>query len=246
MRAIVSPDGTQWIWGQMTNQAGNSITSTITLGGIGAGPRVVARAVENNRALEPYRWALANPLISHAAIGVGGYILFNLAYGQVDELDLASGTLTPIGPPDAIGVDVAGNGAKAYIEINPGTTTKLVTVTGPGQRGLGATLPTTGQAGGLMFDPASNRLVFATSPGNGPGHESFETDVLDLNSGARSKLGPANLRPSMWLADGRLVEFRTSSEGDGVPGTYLVSPDGAAAKISAYDTVIGFVQLPPA
>jgi hypothetical protein len=243
VRALVSPDGTQWIWGQIVSQSGNSVTSKITLTGIGASARTVAQAVEDNHALEPYRWALANPLISHGAIGVGGYILFNIAYGQVDQLDLATGKQTPIGPADASAVDLATNGAKAYIEVNPGTTTKLLTVNGPGLRGLSATLPATGQAGGLMFDAGSSHLVFATSPASGPPHEHFETDILDLNSGARTKFGPADLRPVTWLPDGRLVEFRTSSDGDGVPGTYVVSLDGGAANISPYDTVVGVAEL---
>jgi hypothetical protein len=242
VRTLVSPDGTQWIWGQIVTQSGNSVTSKITLAGIGATPRAVAQAVEDNHALEPYRWALATPLITHGAIGVGGYILFNPAYGQVDELDLATGKQTPIGPADASAVDLASNGAKAYIEVNPGTTMKLLTVNGPGQRGLSATLPASGQAGGVMFDAGSNHLVFATSPGNGPPHERLETNILDLNSGARTK--PADMRPAMWLPDGRLVEFRTSSDGDGVPGTYVASLDGGAANISPYDTVVGIAQLP--
>jgi hypothetical protein len=244
VRALVSPDGTQWIWGQIVTQSGNGITSTITLGGIGAGPRVVARAVEAYRALEPYQWALANPLISHGAVGVGGYILFNIANGQVEQLDLATGKQTPVGTASSGAVDLAGNGATAYTEGGGAQgTQKTLTVNGPGQRGLSANLPATGQAGGLMFDPGSNHLVFATSPASGPPHEHFETDVLDLNSGARTKLGPADLRPATWLSDGRLVEFRTSSDGDGAPGTYLVSLDGSAAKISGYSQVMGTVQL---
>jgi hypothetical protein len=242
VRALVSPDGTQWIWGQIVTQAGNSVTSKITVAGIGASARTVAQAVEDNHALEPYRWALANPLISHNAMGVGGYILFTTAYGQVDQLDLATGQQTPLGTADTGVVDLAGNGAKAY-SSQPQGTQRILTVTGPGLRGLSATLPATGQAGGLMFDAGSSHLVFATSPSNGPGHEHFETDMIDLNSGARTKLGPADLRSATWLPDGRLVEFRTSFDGDGMPGTYLVSLDGGAANISPYDTVVGVAEL---
>ena len=46
-----------------------------------------------------------------------------------------------------------------------------------------------GAAGGVMFDPSSSHLVFGTSPVNGPGHEQYETDIVDLNSGARTKFG---------------------------------------------------------
>jgi hypothetical protein len=205
----------------------------------------VAQATENNISLQPYRWALANPLISHSVVGVGGYILFSVASGQVDQLDLATGQETAIGAADSGAVDLAGNGARAYVHPpgQPPGSPKILTVNGPGLRGLSANLPATGQAGGVMFDSSSNHLVFAFSPGNGPPHETYETDILDLNSGARTKLGPADLRPAFWLPDGRLIEFRASSDGDGAPGTYVVSLDGGAVKVSSYDTVIGVAEV---
>ncbi len=243
VRALVSPDGTQWIWGQIVSQSGNSVTSKITLTGIGASARTVAQAVEDNHALEPYRWALANPLISHGAIGVGGYILFNIAYGQVDQLDLATGQQTPVGTADSSAVDLSGSGAKAYMQGGGAQgTPRILTVNGPGLQGLSATLPATGLAGGLMFDAGSSHLVFATSPANGPPREQFETDIIDLRSGARTKFGPADLQPATWLPDGRLVEFRNNLSG-GVPGTYVVSLDGGAANISPYDSVVGVAEL---
>jgi hypothetical protein len=250
--AIVSPDGSEWLWGQIVSESANSsasidVTSTITLGGIGMPPHVVARAVENSHALEPYSWTLTNPLISHAAIGVGGYLLFHGPYGEVDQIDLATGQQTPVPPNHAgalalEGVALAETGAVAYAQTQD--TIGTVVVNGPGQRGLSANVPAHNQTGGLLFDPSSNHLVFATSPGAGPPHEHFETDILDLNSGARTKFGPPDLRPSMWLPDDRLVEFRTTSDGDGAPGTYLVSLDGGATKISSYDRIVGIVEIP--
>ena len=244
VRALVSPDGTQWIWGEsVIPPSGNGVTSKITLAGIGARARTAAQAVEDMHALEPYRWALANPLISHSAIGVGGYILFNIAYGQVDQLDLATGQQTPVGTADSGAVDLSGSGAKAYTRGGGAQgTPRILTVNGPGLQGLSATLPATGLAGGLMFDAGSSHLAFATSPANGPPREQFETDIIDLQSGARTKFGPADLQPATWLPDGRLVEFRNNLSG-GVPGTYVVSLDRGAANISPYDTVVGVTEL---
>ncbi len=242
VRVRISPDGTEWMWGQIISQASGHVTSTLTIAGIGTAAHVVAEATEDGHALAPYRWTLADPLIAHSAVGVGGYLLFDDAFGQVDRLNLTTRAQTPVGPASPEAVDLAGNQAAANIAINAGTTTKLLTVSGPGQRGLSATLPASGEAGGLMFDPSSSHLVFASSPANGPGHEHFETDILDLNTGARSKFGPADLRPATWVPDGRLVEYRTSSDGDGVPGTYLVSLDGAAVKISSYSTIAGVLK----
>jgi hypothetical protein len=247
VRALVSPDASRWIWSTMTN-AGSSFTSHIWLGADGQAPREVTKATEDARALQPYSWTLANPLIVHQAVGIGGYILFNEAHGAVEQLDLASGKNIPVGPPANgagganVGVlDLAGNGAVAYTQIQG--TNGFVVVNGPGQRGLSADVPAANQTGGLLFDPGSSHLVYATAPAGGPPHQRFETDIIDLNTGVKQKFGPADLRPAAWLPDGRLVEFRTTSDGDGSPGTYLVSLDGAAAQVSSYDTFIGVAQL---
>jgi hypothetical protein len=246
VRALVSPDGSRWIWSTMTNQA-NSVTSHVWLGADGQAPREVAKATEDSRSLQPYSWTLANPLIVHQANGIGGYILFNEAHGPVEQLDLATGTQRPVGPP-SIGaggtvtvVDLAANGAVAYTQTQGSA--GFVVVNGPGQRGLSADVPSSNQTGGLLFDAGSNHLVYATAPAGGPPHQRFETDIIDLNSGAKQKFGPADLRPAAWLPDGRLVEFRTPSDGVGSPGTYLVSLDGSATQVSSYDTFIGIAQV---
>jgi hypothetical protein len=246
-RAAVSPDGTRWIWWETVKQSANgngvSITSKITLAGIGASPRTVAQATEDNHHLAPYRWTLADPLISHNAMGVGGYFAFDdLAFGQVDQLNLATGQQIVVGTPDSGAVDLAGNGAKAYTQFQGSH--RILSVTGPGLRGLSVTLPTTGAAGGVMFDASSSHLVFATSPVNGPGHEQYETDIVDLNSGARTKFGPADVQPSLWLPDGRLVEFANGALTGGSTATYVVSLDGTATKLSSYAAVVGVVELP--
>lgn len=247
VRALVSPDGSRWIWSTMTN-LGSSFTSHIWLGADGQAPREVTKATEDGRALQPYSWTLPNPLIVHQAVGIGGYILFNEAHGNVEQLDLASGKLTMVGPPSngaggsSAGVlDLAGNGAVAYTQTQGSTA--FVVVNGPGQRGLSADVPASNQTGGLLFDAGSSHLVYATATAGGPPHQRFETDIIDLNTGAKQKFGPADLRPAAWLPDGRLVEFRTSSDGDGSPGTYLVSLDGTATQISSYEAYFGITLV---
>ncbi|MGB2938706.1 MAG: hypothetical protein WBD38_00195 [Candidatus Dormiibacterota bacterium] len=248
VRALVSPDGLQWIWSTMTNSQ-SSFTSHIWLGKDGQAPRELIKVTEDNRALQPYSWTLANPLITHSAVGVGGYILFNQLHGPAYQLDLSSGKTTSVGPPNngaggnpASAVDLAGNGAVAYAQTQGSQ--GFVVVNGPGQRGLSANVPASNQTGGLVFDTGSNHIVYCTSPAAGPPHEKFATHIIDLNSGAQQTFGPADLRPAAWAPDGRLVEFRTTSDGDGVAGTYLVSLDGKASKVSSFSQFIGFVQLP--
>ena len=151
-----------------------------------------------------------------------------------------------MGPPNnggnpASAADLAGNGAVAYVQTQGST--GFVVVNGPGQRGLSANVPAANQTGGLFFDAGSNHLVFATSPAGGPPHERFETDIIDLNSGAKTKFGPADLRPAAWLPDGRLVEFRTTADGDGNQGMFLVALDGTAVQVSSYATFVGTTQV---
>jgi hypothetical protein len=247
VRALVGPDGQQWIWSTMTN-AGTRITSHIWLGRDGEAPRAVASATQDSIALQPYSWTLANPLIAHQAVGIGGYILFNQAHGQVGQLDLGTGRTTTVGPPSnglgepAGDVALAGNGAVAYTQAQG--TMGFVIVNGPGMRGLSANVPVANQTGALLFDAGSSHLVYCTSPAAGPPHEHFETHIINLNSGAQTKFGPADLRPAAWAPDGRMVEFRTASDGDGKPGTFLVALDGTATRVGDHSQFVGFVQLP--
>jgi hypothetical protein len=239
---LVSPDGTRWIWSQIVSQSGTTVTSKISLGGIGTSPRTVLQVVEDSHALEPYRWTLANPIIAHGRIGIGGYILFRSVLGQAETLDLATGNRAAVGDGDASVVDVAANGAVA--EIPSKFSGGSLIVNGPGQRGLSATLPTSGQAGNVMFDPGSNHVVWATSPGQTPGQEQVETDILDLNSGARTnQLAPAGTRPVAWTPDGRLVVTRASGFAGGPTGTYLVAIDKGAVQVSSYGDFVGLNQI---
>jgi hypothetical protein len=243
VRVLVSPDGSRWIWSEMVGMSGSMVTSRIWESGVGATPRIAATAVEDQHSLRPYAWTLANPLITHGAIGVGGYYVLDPSFGQVDVLELATGKQTPVGPADEIAAAVAGNGAIAYMA--PHGQIRLLTVNGPGQRGLSANLPSTGQAAGLLFDPGSNHVVFATSPAQTPGQEQVETDIVDLtSSGARTnQFAPAGTRPAAWTPDGRLVVTRASGFAGGPTGTYLVSIDTTVVQVSSYFDFIGLNQL---
>jgi hypothetical protein len=237
VRTVVSPDGNQWIWAKnVSTSPQGTVRSQIWLSGVGQTPRVVADATEMAHALEPLSWKGANPLISHGAIGVGGYLLFDFSFGAVDQLDLASGKQTPVGPADASVVDAAGNGAVGYIQNH------MLIVNGPGLRGLSFALPTSGQAGGVLFDPTSAHLVFATSPALGAQGEQFETDIVDLNTGARTKLGPAGIRPLAWTPDGRLIAVRPNGAAGGPSGTYLISLSGSASQLSGLAQFYGLEQ----
>ena len=241
VRTVVSPDGNQWIWAKMVSSTpqGN-VHSQIWLSGVGQTPRLVADATEMAHALEPHSWKLNSPLIAHGAIGVGGYLLFDdYSFGAVDQLDLVSGKQTPVGPADASVVDVARNGAVGYIQNH------MVIVNGPGLRGLSFALPASGRAGGVLFDPTSSHLVFATSPALGPQGEQIETDIADLNTGARTKVGPAGIRPVGWTSDGRLIAIRPNGAAGGPSGTYLVSVSGSVSQVSGLAQLYGLEVTAP-
>jgi hypothetical protein len=237
VHTLVSPDGNQWIWAKsVSTSPQGTVHSQIWLSGVGQAPRVVADATESAHALEPLSWKLNNPLISHGAVGVGGYLIFDYSFGAVDQLDLVSGKQTPVGPSDASVVDVASNGAVGYIQNH------MVIVNGPGLRGLSFALPVTGLAGGVLFDPTSSHVVFATSPALGPQGEQFEMDIVDLDTGARTKLGTVGTRPVGWTADGRLIAIRPSGAVGGPAGTYLISMSGGASQLSGLTQYFGIEQ----
>ena len=249
VRVAVSPDGARWIWGEMVGLSGSSVHSRLWLAGIGLQPKALVDDTEDSRAIQPYSWTLDKPLVTHAALGIGGYILFDYTHGPVDQLDPATGRQIPVGPSNSADnpnpstvLDLASNGAVGYIS-SPTQGMRFLTVNGPGQRGLGFALPNSGQAGGVLFDPSNNHLVYCTSPAGGPPHEQFETDIVDLNKGGHQKLGPADLRPQAWTPDGQLVEVRTPSDGDGAAATYLVSVDGTATKVSSFYEFVGIVRV---
>lgn len=243
VKALVGPDGEQWIWGHIVggDQATGNVHSQLTVAGIGQAPRVLVDITEQGHAVEPYRWTLAKPLIEHATSGVGGYSVFGYTNGQHQQLDLGTGKQTPVGDGDAVQVDLASNGATA--EIPSKFSGGSVTVNGPGMRGLGVPLPQAGEAGALMFDPSSNHLVYGTSPAGGPPNEQLETDIIDLNTGARTKFGPPDLRPVAWLPDGRLLEVHEASYRGGFAESYLVSLNGTAAKLSPATGYAGIVSI---
>jgi hypothetical protein len=243
VKALVSPDGERWIWGQVVATSGNgTVHSQLKVGGIGMAPRVVVDNTEQNRAVQPIRWVLANPLIAHSAVGLGGYTVYDYFAGQAERLDLATGKQAAVGDGDASQIDVAANSATA--EIPSTFSGGNVVVNGPGQRGLTAALPTSGRAGGMMFDPGSNHLVFGFSPAAGPPNEKLETDILDLDSGARTKFGPPNLRPVAWLPDGRLLEVHENTYAGGAyTQAYLVSLNGSATKLSPATEYAGLVTV---
>jgi hypothetical protein len=248
-RTVVSPDGNRWIWSKIVGTPNlGTLHSQMWLSRVGQTPTVVADATESDHWLVPNSWRLANPLIAHQALGVGGYLLFAYDFGAVDQLDLTSGKQTPFGPADAAVVDVARNGAVGYIQKQNQSHTLVVTR--PGLRDLSFALAISDQAGDVLFDPGSTHLVFATSPlvGNAGGlSEQYETDIIDLNTGARTKLDPAGIRPAGWTPDGRLIAVRPNGAAGGPIGTYLVSISGRASQLTGFDGFYGLelIHIPP-
>src|SRR5437660_10802239 len=95
-RFFASPDGKRWMWG--TSDASQS---QVHVAGDGMSPRVVASSTAQPRAIEPYAWTPVGAFLQDAPVGIGGYILFDSAYGPVKKLDLTNFSTTSVAHTDA-------------------------------------------------------------------------------------------------------------------------------------------------
>jgi hypothetical protein len=85
-RIVPSPDGRRWLWSTYA-ASGTALHSSVYLGGEGLQPRIVEDMTEANRVLAPFSWTSRGAFVVHSPQGIGGYILFDVAYGPVDRLD---------------------------------------------------------------------------------------------------------------------------------------------------------------
>ena len=254
-RVLVSPDGRQWIWSRSTiGQAGS--TSEIVLGGRGAADRTVARLTSGPQArvLMPYRWTAGGPVYHSMAAGLGGYVLFEYVFAPAWRLDAETGQVAPLAEACQV-ADLAADGALACLAGDVPSGFRLeVTRAGGDRLRLALPRPRFNQSGAVSFRPGAvaTALVVAGATGEGAdraGTERFETDLVDLATGAMRPFGPAGLRPGdgawTWLPDGSLLAYRpilASASGD--PGLYVVAPDGGARRVFGPGTPFGVMTEP--
>lgn len=243
---IASPDGHRWLWTSVSQSPDGVAHSRLHLGGDGIATTLLADRFATGRVLRPVAWTRGGPVVADEPLGIGGYILFRREFGPTMLVDTSSGALRPLTGADCALSDLSSDGTVACVREgregpnHSGTVT--LRVIGPDGRARDVSLPLgTAQAGAAFFSADAGRLSLARSPALGDGPVSIETDTVDVASGTRQRLGPAGLTPCGWLADGRLLETRSTGTAGGDPGTYAVAADGSALQLAGGSTVVGLL-----
>lgn len=250
---VPSPDGKRWLWGNSSFN-GQSLSSAVDESGVGLSPMVLAQETTNNQQVMPYAWTKVAPMIMEGPNGIGGYIPFSPAYGPVRRLDPGAARLTPITTPSGCNFsDLSADGTVACFPNRSSGPTPEVEIVPPSgsSRIISLSLPRFRLLGDAYFSPDGKLLTVAGAEGlpmqpNG-GSERYGLDLITVADGSIRRFGPDGLRPSeqlgaaSWLPDGSLVLWRPAGAAGGDAGTYVVSPDGRATRISSYGPPIGLL-----
>jgi hypothetical protein len=242
-RFVASPDGNRWLWGTSA-LSGQTITSKVEEAGTALSPRVVAQQTEENHELVPFAWSRVAPTIFNSPVGIGGYILFSPAYGPAQRLDPDAFRLASLATPAGCQFsDLSADGTIVCVTQRNDRPSVTIVPPNGAARVIALSLPRFTLVGDAYFSPDGKLLTVAGAEGRGMqpdgGPERYGVDLITVADGSIRRFGPDGLRPSeslgaaSWLPDGSLVLWRPENAG-GDPGTYVVSPDGHAVKISAY------------
>ena len=245
---VVSPDGTRWMWS--TNDVNGS--SQVHVAGDGLAPRVVGQLQSPDRSLRADTWTAGGAFISHQPNGLGGYILFDGAFGPVDRVDPTSYTVTPLQTGNCFFSDMVadqsiacfpGGGdqnSRAISLVKKDGTTKTIQLA----------MPRFAQDGAAFFsrDGAQLSVGGAANVGSGGQPEQYGTDVITTKDGSIKRLAIDGVRPSdemqgqSWLDDGSLVVFRPDGAAGGPPGVFVVGPSGKVTQLGGRGTPIGVIS----
>jgi hypothetical protein len=244
---VASPDGTRWLWSTSSSD-GNTIKSEIHLGGVGVTPRVIESASANMseaRALRPYEWTAVGAFVEHGAVGIGGYIPYLAATGPVDQLDVETGTATPIASSGACSFsDMSADGTIACLPQKTQHSLRLVRRDGS-VVDIALSTPRFNLTGDAYFSRNGLLLTVAGAVGAGfSGQERYGTDLVKPIDASISRLSLEGVRPAgfmraaCWLPDGSLVVYRPDNSADG-PGVFIVGPSGASTSIAKSGVPVG-------
>jgi hypothetical protein len=241
-----SPDGKRWMWG---TTAGNQ--SQVHLAGDGMSPRVLAQSsTTEQRAVEPYSWTPMGAFLVDSPVGIGGYIVFNTAFGPVKKLDLASFSTSPVPHTDMCGFsDMSRDGTIACFAPRQNGYSLLLFNPDGKQQTVELATPRFALVGDAYFSRDGKQVTVAGATGAGANGsaEQFGTDLVTVSNGSIRRLGvdgvrlPSLLRWQAWLDDGSLVVWRPAGAAGGPAGVFIVSPGGKAAQISQGGFPIGVI-----
>jgi hypothetical protein len=215
-----SPDGAQYAYGVMLQQADPQLPATnwvyLAVPGQYDDTPILQEQTESFLAIAPLGWSAdgSTLLLHEMPQGIGGYILF-WTYQNVRAYTVVTGETRPLGNLDGYSGDLA---YTALVERgDAGPTGLLVTqaATGAQTRYL---LPPLGEqpfvGGGAFFSPSNARVAYQVARGD-PMNEKFWTIVVDLFSGeskviledqaVSAEAGVTYGNISAWLDDNTLV-----------------------------------------
>jgi len=245
----VSPDGRQWLWA--TTTITSPISSTVLLSSAGRPDRTVAQhsGATDHRALYPFRWTPAGPVYSSGPSGIGGYILFRMAYSPSWLVDPNTAQPAQLLGGKCAAADVAVDSTVACFDATAVPVALVIT------RPDGTTVrtplpgPQFAQYGAASFRPGASpiTIVVAGSPAIGGPQEQYEVDVVDVATGARRRWVQSGLRPGdgswAWLPDGSLIAYRPSNAGGGDPGVFVLAPDGSTTRVFGSGWPVGVIEV---
>jgi hypothetical protein len=245
-RFAASPDGKRWMWGTFEGNQGQ-----VHLAGDGMSPRVVAQSSNNARSIEPDAWTPVGAFLVDAPVGIGGYILFDSAFGPVNKLDLTSFSTSPVAHTDTCSFsDISRDGTVACLSGSGQNARSLILFTADGkQQTIALAMPRFTQSGDAYFSPDGKLVTVAGATGAGAdGHpEQYGTDIVTVRDASIRRLAvdgvrlPPLLKWQAWLEDGSLVVWRPDGAAGGPAGVFIVSPGGKATQISQGGFPIGLI-----
>jgi hypothetical protein len=236
----LSPDGTQWLWSDTQYNSGNStFRSIVHLGAEGGKDVVIADVTDPSHQLLPYRWDSAGPLVMRSPVGVGGYILFFEAIGEVNVIDVLNGRIGKrVETPQRCALNArAADGTLACISrSDTGATLSLLKPDGS-TSSIPLPRPEFQQAGNFSFrpGPVATTAVIGGAASVGPKAEQYVTGVISVGGASSMKrFGPDGFAPGegdwAWLDDGSLVGY--GSNGAWELEVHVVAPDGSDRKLT--------------
>jgi hypothetical protein len=244
-RFVASPDGKRWMWGTLQGNQGQ-----VRLAGDGMSPRVVATSNSgaSARTVAPYTWTPAGAFIVDAAVGIGGYILFDPATGPVKRLDLNNFSANPVAHTDTCGFsDMRPDGTVACFAPRQNGYSLLLFAPDGKQQTIELATPRFAMVGDAYFsrDGMLVTVAGATAAGADGHPEQYGTDLVTVRDASIRRLVvdgvrlPSFLKWQSWLDDGSLVVWRPDGAAGGPAGVFIVSPGGKATQISQGGYPIG-------
>jgi len=235
------------MWGTLQGYQGQ-----VHLAGDGMSPRLVATSNTGTqgRAVAPYTWTPAGAFIVDAAMGIGGYILFEPATGPVKKLDLTTFSASPVAHTDTCAFsDMRPDATIACLAPRQNGYSLLLFTPDGKQQTIELATPRFAVAGDAYFSRDGTLLTVAGATVAGAeGHpEQYGTDLVTVRDASIQRLAvdgvrlPSFLKWQSWLDDGSLVVWRPDGAAGGPAGVFIVSPGGKATQISQGGFPIGVI-----